>query len=204
MTDYSFENNFNGPVCGIDEAGRGPLVGPVVAACVYIPPTAHDLSFWSKVTDSKKLTASKREVLFSEIKSHTVWGIGQASPEEIDALNIHKATLLAMSRAFDSMKDNKQMIAALIDGKFAPQLPCQAQAIVKGDSLSLSIAAASILAKVTRDGIMSQLHNEYSHYGWDRNSGYPTAEHRLALQKHGITPYHRKSYAPVKALLQAA
>ncbi|MCB1556006.1 MAG: ribonuclease HII [Alphaproteobacteria bacterium] len=199
--DLSTIRRSNVPVYGIDEAGRGPLAGPVVAACVFVPPAAQDLAFWSGVTDSKKLSAKKRELLFPLIQQHCVCGIAQASAQEIDDLNIHHATLLAMRRAYLEGRDDA---LALIDGKFVPDLPCPAQAVVKGDSKVREIAAASILAKVTRDRIMAALHADHPCYGWDRNAGYGTAEHRAALFRHGPSPHHRRSFAPVKALRPAA
>jgi ribonuclease HII len=194
-------------IFGIDEAGRGPLSGPVVAACVTIPHESEHLDFWRNVTDSKKLSAKKREMLFPLIQQHSIHGIAQASATEIDELNIHHATLLAMRRAFDNTPSPQQGkgwgegTLILVDGKFTPpNLPCPAQALVNGDSLSLPIAAASILAKVTRDRIMADLHRDHPEYGWIKNAGYGTAEHLKALQTHGITPHHRLSFAPVRTL----
>lgn len=202
MTDLSIESTYSGPVCGLDEAGRGPLAGPVVAACVYIPGAALEKPFWLKVTDSKKLTAARRAALYEDIVAHTSFGIAEASVDEIDTLNIHHATLLAMKRAYEAMR-GVRVVAALVDGKFAPQLDCRTQTVVQGDALSLSIAAASILAKVTRDRIMDGLHAQFPHYGWDRNAGYGTRAHMDGVRVHGITPHHRKSYAPVRAALVA-
>lgn len=199
--DLSLEQSYNGPVCGIDEAGRGPLAGPVVAACVYIPATALALPFWAQVTDSKKLSEPRRETLYAHITVHAHFGIAEASAQEIDELNIHHATLLAMKRAHDEMRcrfDAITPVAALVDGKFGPAIACPVQTVVKGDSKSLSIAAASILAKVTRDRVMTALHDEYPHYGWDRNAGYGTPVHMAGLRTHGVTPHHRRSFAPVR------
>lgn len=207
MADLSLESAYSGPVCGIDEAGRGPLAGPVVAACVYIPDTAHDLSFWGAVNDSKKLTARRRISLFAEIVAQSHYGIAQCTPAEIDELNIHHATLMAMARAYENMSaafPATKPVVALVDGKFCPRLACPAQPVVKGDSLSISIAAASILAKVTRDRIMQDLHKAYPHYGWDSNAGYPAPVHLAGMKIHGITPHHRRSYAPVRAILSRA
>jgi ribonuclease HII len=200
----AFDARFNVPVCGIDEAGRGPLVGPVVAACVYIPPEHVKHPVWHDVNDSKQLSATKRDYLFELIKDRCVYGIAEASAQEIDALNIHHATLLAMKRAYDGIHGRVDNVLALVDGKFIPKLDCQAQAVVKGDSQSLSIAAASILAKVTRDRQMQKLHEEFPHYGWGSNSGYGTPEHMEGIRLHGITPHHRLSFAPCKAAAQAA
>lgn len=199
--DLSLEMEYSGPVCGIDEAGRGPLAGPVIAACVHIPAAALSQPFWTQVTDSKKLTEARREALYEHIVAHTVYGIADASAAEIDSLNIHHATLLAMKRAHAQMRrdfSDLGPVAALVDGKFGPALDCAVKTVVKGDSTSLSIAAASILAKVTRDRIMMALHAEYPHYGWDSNAGYGTPVHMAGLKTHGVTPHHRRSYAPVR------
>lgn len=199
--DLSLENEYTGPVCGIDEAGRGPLAGPVVAACVHIPVAALDMAFWTQVTDSKKLSEPRREMLYAHIVANTHFGIAEASAREIDDLNIHHATLLAMKRAHDEMRRRFTAVipvAALVDGKFGPAIDCAVQPVVKGDSKSLSIAAASILAKVTRDRVMTALHAEFPVYGWDSNAGYGAPVHLAALKTHGITPHHRLSYAPVR------
>jgi len=195
-----FDAQFSGLLCGIDEVGRGPLCGPVVSACV-------------RINDSKKISTIKREKLFEPLKELCIYGIAEASPKEIDQLNIHHATLLAMKRAFLSFRRKSQSLLAqqdpahrrddgnsewlaLIDGKFAPELPCATQTVIKGDSLSLSIAAASIIAKVTRDRYMNKLHEEFPYYGWDSNAGYGTKAHMKGLQTHGLTPFHRLSFAP--------
>jgi ribonuclease HII len=201
MPDYALESAFRGPVCGIDEAGRGPLAGPVVAACVHIPPAAREQDFWRGVTDSKKLNATQREVLFAQITTHSVFGIAEATVMEIDELNIHHATLLAMKRAYEAM-NGVSAVAALVDGKFGPKITCKVQTVVGGDGRSLSIAAASILAKVTRDRIMRTLHAEYPHYGWESNAGYPTAAHIDGVKQFGITPHHRRSYGPIRQAVQ--
>lgn len=197
MPDFSLENALGGTVAGIDEAGRGPLAGPVVAAAVILPPDARWV--W-ELDDSKALSAKQRDRLFALIASEAKTGTGQASAQEIDILNIHNATLLAMQRAFAAL--GQPCNGVLVDGKFAPDLPCLVQAIIKGDSRSLSIAAASIVAKVTRDRIMAELDRHHPGYGWAQNAGYPVAHHRLALQRLGVTPEHRRSFAPVKALIQ--
>lgn len=201
---FELERALPAPVCGIDEAGRGPLAGPVVAACVHIPDSISALPFLSAVNDSKALSAVKRETLAGHIRTHCAFGTGLAGPEEIDALNIHHATLLAMRRAWADMLEHfgVRPATALIDGKFAPSLSCACETVVKGDSRSLSIAAASILAKTVRDRLMAGMHDEFPHYGWDRNAGYGTAEHLAALKTHGVTPFHRRSFAPVKEALQ--
>ena len=194
----TFDAAFGVPLCGIDEVGRGPLAGPVVTACAFIPPDKLDHPVWKDVTDSKKLTSAKRDYLFEIIKHQCVYALAEASAEEVDTLNIHHATLLAMKRAYYRVHEKTQLSLALIDGKFAPAIPCKTQTVVKGDSLSLSIAAASIIAKVTRDRMMMTLHAEYPHYGWDTNAGYGTAVHMDGIAKHGITPHHRKSFSPCK------
>ena len=183
-------------ICGIDEVGRGPLAGPVMAAAVIIPEESRGLEFWAQITDSKKLSAKKREMLFPLIQQHTIWGLGECSAAKIDDLNIHRATLLAMKRAFDALHTMPDQ--ALVDGKFCPDIPCPAEAVIKGDNKHLEIAAASILAKVTRDALMKKLHEEFPHYGWNTNAGYGSQKHRDAILQHGITPHHRKSFAPCK------
>lgn len=180
-------------VCGIDEAGRGPLAGPVVAAAVVLP-AGYELE---GLTDSKQLTARMRERLFEHlIHDPTVRrSIAQATVEEIDSLNILRATHLAMSRAARMLSPLPDF--CLIDGLPVPGFPLPSLSLVKGDAHCLSIAAASILAKVTRDRIMLQLHTDFPQYGWAHNAGYGTKQHLLAIRNHGITPYHRRSFAPV-------
>jgi ribonuclease HII len=202
--DFSIERSHSGIVCGIDEVGRGPLAGPVLSACVHIPNINKDHDVWNVIKDSKKLTVKKREALFIQIRELTDYGIGMASHDEIDQINIHQATLLAMKRAFESMLKHSDIMpdVAIVDGKFTPDIRCETQAVIKGDTKSISIAAASILAKVTRDRIMSRLDGEHPYYGWSRNSGYGTAEHMNALNSYGASPYHRQSFAPVKKVIE--
>jgi ribonuclease HII len=198
------EQSCDGPVCGIDEAGRAPLAGPVTAACVYIPAAAVKAPFWQKVRDSKKVPEKLREELFSRITECACYGIAEASQEEIDALNIHHASLLAMRRAYEAMVRHFPVVPvlALIDGKFVPQaLPCAGLAIIGGDDVSRSIAAASILAKVSRDRVMRGLHEQFPQFGWDRNSGYPTPEHIRAVREHGPTLHHRRTFGVVKEMV---
>lgn len=198
--DFSRETPDLGLVAGIDEAGRGPLAGPVVAACLYVPLENRKHPVWKDVHDSKKLTPLKREILFPIIQSQSIFGVGEASAEEIDALNILQATFLAMQRAVSDMTRAFSLTPdlVLVDGnRLPPALPCPAQFLVKGDSLSISIGAASILAKVTRDRLMSTLHAEFPAYGWDRNAGYGTPEHLTALESCGPCSHHRKSFAPI-------
>lgn len=256
MPDFSIEKKLNcdGLVFGLDEAGRGPWCGPVVAACVCFdkrfyengitfcqitaedcndpsitgvegissPQTAPDddtAAFIEEETaraevsyllrelnDSKKLSAKKREKLYPLIFRHAIVGIGQASAAEIDDLNILQASFLAMRRALDSVIEKGCTPAyALIDGNRLPKgwrEPCSC--VVKGDGLSLSIAAASVVAKVTRDRLMQLLAREFPAYGWERNAGYGTHDHMAALHENGVTVHHRKSYAPIKKLLEMA
>ena len=200
------EQSCAGPVCGLDEAGRAPLAGPVSAACVYIPPDRAGEGFWKKVRDSKQVTAPAREELFVLITATACFGIALASVEEIDQMNIHHASLLAMRRAQENMIRDFGVVPelALVDGKFVPPgLPCSGKAIIGGDDISRSIAAASILAKVYRDRIMHALHAEHPQYGWNSNVGYPTPPHIAAVRLHGPTVHHRRTFGVVKELLQA-
>lgn len=188
-------------MCGVDEVGRGPLAGPVVAACVHIPPGTRALALWTQVRDSKRLPPARRAALSVEIKRYVHWALGQASPEEIDALNIRRATFLAMARAMEALAPPPGMVA-LVDGNAVPpDLPIPARAVVKGDARSVSIAAASIIAKVARDAQMAALAQECPGYGWEDNAGYPTAAHRLALERLGPSPVHRRTFAPVRQAL---
>ena len=202
--DFSFEDQYEGLVCGIDEVGRGPLAGPVVAACVIIPRKKRTLAFVDFIKDSKKLSAKTREILFKEITKHFPHAISALSPEEIDKHNILQASLLAMTKAHDRVLNNGTALEhALIDGNKLPVIATPATAVIKGDNKSKSIAAASVIAKVYRDRIMRELAEEFPYYGWERNSGYPTQEHREALLKHGVTPVHRRSFAPVRKILES-
>ncbi len=186
-----------GLVCGVDEAGRGPLAGPVVAAAVILDP-ANPVA---GLNDSKKLSAKRREALAVEIRAKALaWAVAEASVEEIDEINILQASLLAMHRAVELLKI--QPTHALIDGNRCPALSCSAEAIIGGDGKVASIAAASILAKTVRDAGMMLLHAEYPMYRFDRHMGYPTALHLAALQEHGVSPVHRRSYAPVARLIR--
>jgi ribonuclease HII len=184
-------------VCGIDEAGRGPWAGPVVAAAVILPATGAPKG----LADSKKLSAPRRETLLAVIEANCDVGVGLADVEEIDRLNILQATFLAMRRAIAGLRTRP--VHALVDGNRAPGLGIATTCIVKGDAKEPAISAASIVAKVHRDRIMAALDAEYPGYGWAHNAGYGTAEHRLALARLGVTPQHRRSYAPIKALLES-
>ncbi|MBP6656038.1 MAG: ribonuclease HII [Propionivibrio sp.] len=185
-----------GLVCGVDEAGRGPLAGPVVAAAVILDP-ANPVE---GLNDSKKLSAKRRELLAIEIRAKALaWSVAEATVEEIDAINILQASMLAMRRAVEGLV--VKPVSALIDGNRCPALACKAEAIVGGDGKMESIAAASILAKTTRDAGMRELHVAYPHYGFDRHMGYPTAFHLQALRDYGASPVHRRSFAPVAQLV---
>jgi ribonuclease HII len=187
-----------GLVCGVDEAGRGPWAGPVSAGAVILNPD--DLP--AGIDDSKVLTAERREALEIEIKARAVaWGVGFASVEEIAELNILHATGLAMCRAIEAMA--VQPVAALVDGNYRFKLPCDVQTVVGGDGLSLSIAAASILAKTARDRLMIELDAQYPGYGFAGHKGYNAPVHQQALKALGPCPAHRRGWAPIKALLEA-
>lgn len=196
--DFSLESEAIGhglwPVAGIDEAGRGPWAGPVVAAAVILDPK----TIPQGLNDSKKLSAARRDALFDEIVATSTYAIASASAEQIDRDNILRASLWAMAQAIDNL--GTQPTFALIDGNKLPQLKCEAKAVVKGDGRCLSIAAASIIAKVTRDRLMMDLAAGYPGYGWERNKGYGTREHSAALARLGPTPYHRYSFKPVAEL----
>ena len=183
-------------VAGVDEAGRGPLAGPVTAAAVVL-----DIRrLPGGLNDSKKLTPAARDRLADAIRGSADWAIAHVWVEEIDRLNILQASHLAMCRALSGLRRTPTM--ALIDGNAVPKaLPMPGRAIVKGDARALSIAAASILAKTARDRVMVDLAQQFPGYGWDRNAGYPTPEHKRALMELGVTPYHRRSFAPVHNIL---
>jgi len=204
MPDFTLEEQYGNHICGIDEVGRGPLAGPVVTACVYIPHKKRKLSFVSGLRDSKKLSRTKLEYFEAYIKEHCIWAVGSCGVEEIDEINILQASLLAMEKSFRAMpEDTSQGMSALIDGHMLPKnMPCPSYAIKKGDDRSCSIAAASIIAKLTRDRIMEKLHEQHPHYGWDTNVGYPSPAHKQAIKIHGITPHHRKTFAPVREYLE--
>jgi ribonuclease HII len=186
-----------GRVAGVDEAGRGPLAGPVVAAAVILDPDRPIVG----LQDSKRLSAARREVLYGEICDRALaWATGSASVAEIDSLNILQATLLAMQRAVAGLEPAAEH--ALIDGNCCPDLVCSARAIVRGDSRVAAISAASILAKVTRDREMLRLDEHYPGYGFASHKGYPSKAHLDALERLGILPVHRRSFAPVRRILE--
>lgn len=185
-------------ICGVDEAGRGPLAGSVFAAAVILDPTKHI----EGLRDSKKLSEARRIVLADQIKTNALaWSIAYCSETEIDAINILQASMLAMRRAVEGLKIVPTL--ALIDGNRCPVMPVRSEAIIKGDDTVPAISAASILAKTARDAALMELHEQYPVYGFDQHKGYPTALHLERLRQHGVSPVHRKSYAPVKELLMA-
>ena len=199
MPDLSIEQTCEGIVAGIDEAGRGPWAGPVVAAAVILPDDIPETLRYG-LNDSKKLKPADREHLFAEIRASADYGIGAASVAEIERDNILAATFTAMRRAVARL--DRLPATALVDGnKLPPDLPCEGRAIVKGDGLSLSIAAASIVAKVVRDRALAALGARYPAYGWERNAGYGTRKHQDGLAVAGVTPHHRRSYAPIAKIL---
>ena len=186
-------------IAGLDEAGRGPLAGPVFAAAVILDPARSIVG----LADSKKLSAARREQLAVEIRSKALaWALGRAEVVEIDRLNILQAALLAMQRAVAALPIAPAQ--ALVDGNRCPPLACPCRAIVKGDATVPAISAASILAKVARDAELCELHDRYPHYGFAQHKGYPTAAHLDALRRFGPCPEHRRSFAPVTAVLQTA
>jgi ribonuclease HII len=182
--------------CGVDEAGRGPLAGPVFAAAVILNPVVKITG----IADSKTLSANARERLATEIKAGAIaWAVAMASVDEIDTLNILQASLLAMKRAVETLATAPDEV--LVDGLHCPRVDFPVRAIVNGDALVQQIAAASILAKTARDALMRELHLAYPEYGMDRHKGYATSQHLLAIERYGVTPVHRRSYAPVRAAL---
>jgi len=205
MPDFSLETAAGAEgfasVCGVDEAGRGPWAGPVVAGAAILDAAALPDKLRHGLDDSKKLRAVKRETLFRILQDHAVTAIGIASVAEIDRLNILAATMLAMRRAVDNLAEAPAL--ALVDGNRTPQLICPARAVIGGDAKSLSIAAASIVAKVTRDRIMAELAHECPGYGWERNAGYGTEAHRAGLDSFGVTVHHRRSFAPIRRRLDS-
>lgn len=199
MPDLFHEREIGGLVCGVDEVGRGPLAGPVVAAAVVLPAELHP-ELIAHLDDSKRLSAKKREMLAKLIHETARIGVGRAEVEEIDRINILQASLLAMQRAYRAL--GVEADCALIDGNKAPKLSCQTRTIVGGDAISLSIAAASVVAKVLRDAEMARLAEEYPGYGWEKNAGYGVKLHMEGLERLGVTPHHRRSFAPVARRLQ--
>lgn len=198
MPDFTYETRLGGLVCGIDEVGRGPLAGPVVAAAVILDRDTLPEALRQGLDDSKKLTARAREDYAAALRGCAQIGLGAASTAEIDRINILQATFLAMRRAVARLGIAPE--AALVDGNRAPKLPCSVTTIIGGDGRSLSIAAASIVAKVARDRLMRCLALRYAGYGWETNMGYGTAEHRAAIVRLGLTPHHRLSFSSQRDL----
>ncbi len=191
---FDRERAHGGIVAGVDEAGRGPLAGPVVAAAVVLDPARIP----DGIGDSKKLTAKQRERLFGELFESARIGVGQASVEEIDTINILRASHLAMVRAVEALPCAPELV--LVDGNMAPAWAWRCETLVGGDSICLSVAAASIVAKVTRDRLMAELHEVFPAYGWASNMGYGSRAHLEALTRFGATPHHRQSFRPVAEL----
>jgi ribonuclease HII len=187
-----------GPIAGVDEAGRGPLAGPVVAAAVVLDPAAIP----EGIADSKALDAKARRSVYQAILATAQVGIGVAEVDRIDSDNILNAALWAMAQAVALLGRRPKLV--LVDGNKAPHLECASRTIVQGDAKCLSIAAASIVAKVTRDAMMAELARDYPHYGFDRHKGYGTREHHEAIARHGVTPHHRRSFRPVQLALGLA
>ncbi len=195
--DFCFEQESGFDfVAGCDEAGRGPLCGPVVAAAVIFP--KKNIEIPVLITDSKQMNHKLRAAAYDWIIKNTIWAVGSCSPNEIDELNILWASMLAMKRAVESLSKKPEF--CLFDGNRTPK-DLIGRAIIKGDSKSISIAAASIIAKETRDKIMCELAVEFPQYGWNKNAGYPTAAHLQAIKKYGINQHYRKTFKPVKDLL---
>jgi ribonuclease HII len=200
MPHYIYESRLlktmEGPIAGVDEAGRGPLAGPVVAAAVILQRG----KIPKGLNDSKQLSEEAREEFFPRIMDMAIAvGVGEASVDEIDLINIRQATHLAMARAVRALSVSAMF--ALVDGNDAPALPCRCDTLIDGDARSVSIAAASIIAKVTRDRMMAVLHEEHPLYGWVENKGYSTSKHLAALSEHGPCVHHRRSFAPVHNIL---
>ena len=192
---YKFDQAYETPIIGVDEVGRGPLAGPVISAAIIL----NKEMIPEGINDSKKLSKKKREVINEELISQHSFAIGIASVEEIDKINILQASLLAMKRAVLNLNIKPQTI--LVDGNKLPDLEYNMYPIIKGDSKSISIAAASIIAKVYRDKLMQDLSLQYPGYYWEKNSGFGTKQHLLALNNLGVTPIHRKSFAPIYNML---
>ena len=190
-----FDNNFNHPIAGVDEVGRGTLAGPVVAAAVILDYK----NIPNGIKDSKKISKKNRELISKYILETSIVSIGFSTSNEIDKINILKASLLAMKRAVEGL--NKKPNIVLIDGNYVPDININAKPIVKGDNKSLSIAAASIVAKVYRDNLMTEYSKKYPGYLWEKNSGYGTKEHLEAIKKLGVTPIHRTSFKPIYNIL---
>ena len=204
MPNFEYENKISGMICGVDEVGRGPWAGPVLSCAVILKDNDLPISIKKILDDSKKLTDKKRLALFEPLKQHCHYCIATASVDEIDELNILQASLLSMKRAIEGlnkMLENK-ISHALIDGNQKVNISIPQTTIVKGDSISFSIASASVIAKVSRDLMMSELAKQHPHYSWERNAGYGTLDHKKGIENYGICQHHRKSFAPIKKAMQ--
>ena len=200
VPDFSIEKNCGKKIiAGVDEAGRGPLCGPVVAGAVVF--LKYDFDDMPLISDSKQMNEKQREIAFDWITNNNdiIWSVAQCSPAEIDELNILRASLTAMTRAVNGLSVKAEY--CLIDGNKMPD-KIDGEAVVKGDAKSLSIAAASIIAKVTRDRLMHELSKKYPEYHWDKNAGYPTQQHLQAIEKYGVNEHYRKTFGPVKKILE--
>lgn len=202
MPTLKMERAAGGVVAGIDEAGRGPLAGPVVAAAVVFSRCRAPRALARELDDSKKLAAPVRERLSGAVRDCASVGVGIADVAEIDRMNILRASLLAMTRAVEALGIAVDL--AIVDGRIAPELPCPVRCVIGGDGLCLSVAAASVIAKVTRDAMMAELSRAHPGYGWEHNAGYATRCHRDALARLGPTPQHRRSFRPVADLFEVA
>lgn len=191
---FKLELDYPQPLAGVDEAGCAPLAGPVIAAACIL----NRDSFPRGIDDSKNLPLEKREALYTKLVKSSVWGVGVASVEEIDRINIYWARMLAMTRAVEALGIEPAWV--LVDGNATPRWQRPSKAIIDGDAKCRSIGAASIIAKVTRDRLMAQWALEYPGYGWETNRGYGTPEHYRALRERGLTPLHRRSFAPIRAI----
>lgn len=207
VPDFHLENQYNNLLAiGIDEAGRGPLCGPVVASCALL----NQDDYPTQINDSKKISKKLRKKIFLELKEKCQYGIGIVDARKIEEINILQATKLAMFLAYDDFCKKYKVYPELIliDGNFVPfekqDNIKEMQAVVKGDQKSLSIAAASIIAKETRDEIMLDLHQKFPQYGWDKNAGYATKAHIDGIKEHGICEFHRKSFEPIKSMINAS
>lgn len=194
---FEIEESVGGLVAGVDEAGRGPLAGPVVAAAVILSPQCTPAG----IRDSKALSEPRRKDIAAALWKVAYVGVGVASVEEIDRINILQASLLAMTRAVAALP--VAPAACIVDGHIKPKLPCPAFTVIKGDAKSMSIAAASIIAKTVRDKMMRELARDFPEYCWEKNKGYGVEEHRAALEQFGVTPHHRRSFAPIHNMLYA-
>ncbi|MBQ4069812.1 MAG: ribonuclease HII [Alphaproteobacteria bacterium] len=196
--DFSLEYEYGAKiVAGVDEAGRGPLCGPVVAAAVIFP--NRDIEIPVVIRDSKQMSAHQRAVAYQWITQNTIWAVAKCEAPEIDEMNILWASMCAMERAVSALQQAPD--ACLVDGNRVPKT-LAGRAVVKGDAKSISIAAASIVAKETRDAIMHDLARQFPQYGWDKNAGYPTQSHLQAIEKYGINEHYRKSFGPVKKRIE--